>query len=165
MKKLILLFLLCGCGLNDTAKSPVSAPKYPHYLRTADAFVGFDEKNNRDVLKELMGIDPVQYEWCAAFVNAILHVNSVPGSGAVTNNPLLARSFLHWGTKVDQPRLGDIVIFPRGKEGWQGHVGFYIRSVIIDGKQHYMILGGNQNNQVSYETYPSSNAIGIRRYE
>ena len=111
-----------------------------------------------------MRVDPVYYEWCAAFVNAVLRVNEIPGSESVSENPLLARSFLQWGEPVEEPKLGDIIIFPRGNSGWQGHVAFYIRTVEKDGITYFMVLGGNQNDEVSYETYPAGSALGIRRW-
>lgn len=111
-----------------------------------------------------MKIDPVRYEWCAAFVNASLYVNGVPGSESVSNYPLTARSFLQWGEGVENPRLGDIIIFPRGNQGWQGHVGFYINTQEVNGVLYYVILGGNQDNEVSYELYPANKALGIRRW-
>lgn len=164
MKKIILfsVFLLCACEAS-TNQIVVEARTYPQYLKTADAFVGFSEADNRSELRQFMKLDPVRYEWCAAFVNAALHVNGVPGSESVSSYPLTARSFLSWGYKVDTPQLGDIVIFPRGNQGWQGHVGFYIRTIERDGKAYYVVLGGNQDNKVSYELYSASKALGIRR--
>ena len=162
MRKFVPVLLLCACGetTNSNAYETVS---YPRYLKTADAFVGFDEDSNRLELREFMRLDPARYEWCAAFVNASLRVNDVPGSESVSNYPLTARSFLHWGENVYEPRLGDVVVFPRGSQGWQGHVGFYIRTIKREGKEYYVILGGNQENKVSYELYPASKALGIRR--
>jgi len=166
MKKSLVItafFLLSAC---DTPQTVVAQPypTYPEYLKTADAFVGFDEKDNRAELRQFMKLDPVRYEWCAAFVNASLYVNGVPGSESVSNYPLTARSFLQWGEEVDKPRLGDIVIFPRGNQGWQGHVGFYINKQEVNGILYYVILGGNQDDEVSYELYPASKALGIRRW-
>jgi uncharacterized protein (TIGR02594 family) len=109
----------------------------------------------------------VRTEWCAAFVNAILEKDRIPnlydtGSPA----PLLARQFLEWGSRVEKSAVqrGDIVIFPRGNQGWQGHVGFYVDTVIIDGVEHWWILGGNQDQSVSYALYRPSYAIGVRRW-
>ena len=56
---------------------------------------------------------------------------------------------------------GDLVIFPRGNQGWQGHVGFYVGS---DDQGRWVILGGNQDNTVSYRLYNPRRAIGIRRW-
>jgi hypothetical protein len=55
---------------------------------------------------------------------------------------------------------GDIVVFPRGNQGWQGHVGFYVGRH-ASGK--WVILGGNQANSVRYDLYDSKRVLGIRR--
>ena len=127
-------------------------------------YIDYTERGNRAELKELTGVDPVRTEWCAAFVNAVLEESDI-----VSNNdhryPLTARAFLDWGQKVSKGdiRPGDIVIFPRGNQGWQGHVGFYLKTQTINGVEHYLILGGNQNNKVSIVPYRASKALGIRR--
>ena len=54
-------------------------------------------------------------------------------------------------------------MFPRGNQGWQGHVGFYLKTENINGVDYYVILGGNQNNKVSVKTYRANTALGIRR--
>lgn len=130
-------------------------------------FVGYHERYNRAELRDLTGVDPVRTEWCAAFVNAILQIEGVPGSESVSRNPLLARSFLAWGEPVlrEEIERGDIVVFPRGRESWQGHVGFYIDTVWEDGVEYWRILGGNQDNTVSYALYKASRAIGVRRHK
>ena len=127
-------------------------------------YIDYTERENRAELKELTGVDPVRTEWCAAFVNAVLEESDI-----VSNNdhkyPLTARAFLDWGQKVskDDIKPGDVVVFPRGNQGWQGHVGFYLRTVEMNGVEHYLILGGNQNNSVSIVPYRASKALGIRR--
>ena len=120
-------------------------------------------KEDSQELKEFLGVDPVRTEWCAAFVNAVLEESGIPGSESVSNHPLTARSFLKWGEKVDEPLPGDIVIFPRGNVSWQGHVGFYIGTIVRNNIKYYLILGGNQTNSVNIEYYRASKAIGIRR--
>jgi uncharacterized protein (TIGR02594 family) len=127
--------------------------------------LGMNERTHRQELKELTGVDPVRTEWCAAFVNAILDLNDIPGSEEVSDYPLTARSFLNWGVPVQTPIKGDLVVFPRGNKGWQGHVGFYITTKYINGVSYYVILGGNQNDSVSYELYRASSALSIRRHE
>ena len=77
---------------------------------------------------------------------------------------MTARAFLDWGTKVSEPKAGDIVVFPRGNQGWQGHVGFYLRTIEVNGTEYYYILGGNQSNKVSIELYRASGALGIRSH-
>ena len=122
------------------------------------------ERQNRSELKELVGVDPVRTEWCAAFVNAVLEESKIE-SNKGHKYPLTARAFLDWGQKVHKQNIqaGDLVIFPRGNEGWQGHVGFYIKTQTINGQDFYYILGGNQNNKVSIVAYPARKALGIRR--
>jgi uncharacterized protein (TIGR02594 family) len=123
------------------------------------------ERNDRRTLREFVGVDPVSTEWCAAFVNSVLNEAGLPGSDIYHDNPLLARSFMMWGEEViDDPQPGDIVVFPRGNQGWQGHVGFFMASYYEDGKEYYVILGGNQNDEVSYEAYESRRAVAIRRW-
>ena len=131
-------------------------------VTTAQEYIGLQERANRRELRELVGVDPVRTEWCAAFVNAILELEGIPGSGSVSDNPLMARSFLSWGDPVEAVniRKGDIVVFPRGREGWKGHVGFFVQ----EQNGAWVILGGNQSNQVRYDLYAPSRALGIRRW-
>lgn len=129
---------------------------------SAQTFIGLQERQDRQELRDLIGVDPVRTEWCAAFVNAILEIDGIPGSESVSDVPLMARSFLNWGEPVDPEDIqrGDVVIFPRGNEGWKGHVGFFI----AEEKGHWIILGGNQRNEVRYDYFKPSRALGIRRY-
>lgn len=160
MKWLVFPLVLAGCSqaVSDNVISPADGVVY-----TAAQALGLDERKDRQELKALLGVDPIHYEWCAAFVNSTLRINNIPGSESVSKYPLTARSFMNWGDPVIEPERGDIVVFPRGNQGWQGHVGFYMKTVYVDNKKMYMILGGNQDNQVSFELYPASKAIAIRR--
>lgn len=148
--RLIVILLLASCA-------PVIDP-----VRTAQPYIGLSERHDRTLLRDFVGVDPVRTEWCAAFVNAILELDGIPGSGSVSDVPLMARSFLYWGEPVEPEAIqrGDIVIFPRGDAGWQGHVGFYVETQ--DGR--WVILGGNQYNEVRYDYYKPSRALGIRRH-
>ena len=155
----------------EQAAEPAPAPQ-PVVIRThllnpvyqGIQFLDYTEKDDRSALKELTGVDPVRIEWCAAFANAILEKSELP-SNKDHKYPLVARSFLDWGKKVDKPKLGDIVVFPRGSQGWQGHVGFYVKEQTIDGVLYYYILGGNQKNSVRVDLYRADKALGIRRSE
>jgi uncharacterized protein (TIGR02594 family) len=75
--------------------------------------------------------------WCSAFVNWCMQQ-----SGIVGTHSAMARSWLHWhhGTKLDQPRIGAVVVFPRPPNPEQGHVAMVwnIRGSHLD------VLGGNQ---------------------
>ena len=143
------------------------SPTKPNPVVTAQPYLGLQEKQDRSELKEFVGVDPVRTEWCAAFANAVLELDGIPS----LNNqdrypPLMARSFLYWGNKVDRTDVqrGDIVVFPRGNQGWQGHVGFYVETQTYDNKEYWVILGGNQDNTVSYALFDPHRAIDIRRY-
>ena len=148
-------FLLLGCQTTVEEDSVI----------TAQPYVGLSERQDRKLIKEFVGVDPVRTEWCAAFVNAVLEVDGIPGSESVSDVPLMARSFLYWGDKVERHDIkrGDVVVFPRGNQGWQGHVGFYVETQIHNGKEYWVILGGNQDNQVRYDLYNPNRAISIRR--
>ena len=134
-------------------------------VEIAAEWLGTHQSHDRSALREFMGVDPVRIEWCAAFVNSVLAEAGIPGSESIHSNPLLARSFLRWGDGVDREdiQLGDIVVFPRGTEGWQGHVGFYVETVWEDDVEYWAILGGNQQNSVSVDLYPARRALAIRR--
>lgn len=136
-------------------------------LSIARQYLGYNEVVDRTALREFLGVDPRQTEWCAAFVNSALHHSGFAGSESVSKYPLLARGFVTWGEPVDhkreEPQAGDVVVFPRGRQSWQGHVGFYVDTVHVDGKAYWQILGGNQNNSVSIELYDPDRAIVVRR--
>jgi len=160
MKKLLIILTLAGCS-NSLTFQRALPPYEPIY--TAEAMVGLGETNARTEIRNLTGVDPVLYQWCAAFVNSILKLHNIPGSETVSEHPLTARSFLKWGIPVSEPELGDIVVFERNGNGWQGHVGFYVGTIMVDGVPSYEVLGGNQNNEIGYDTYPISRVLGIRR--
>ena len=90
--------------------------------------------------------------WCAAFVGAMLARAGFKPSGLLT-----ARSYLGWGTKLQTPRQGCIVVLKRGK-GWQGHVAFF------DHEENGLLvcLGGNQSDKVCFRAYRKSLVLGFR---
>lgn len=126
----------------------------------AAAFVGFEENQHKNVLSSFIAkavgidIDPSKTAWCAAFVNAALGARNAQGTDSLT-----ARSFLEWGQPTEAPTQGDIVVFSRGNSSWQGHVGFYMGE---DENGDIKVLGGNQGNKVSVQTYPRSKLLGFR---
>ena len=133
---------------------------------TAQPYIGLEERTHRRELKDLVGVDPVRTEWCAAFVNAVLEMDGIPGSSSVSDTPLMARSFLSWGTGVHKSQIqrGDVVVFPRGTQGWQGHVGFYVETRTYQGRDYWLVLGGNQDNTVNYQLFDPRTSLGVRRW-
>jgi len=155
--------LLTGCSwvlVEKPAEAETEPDPYESVMRAIDyvnyasEWVGSDEVKDNKELTILLGIDPSVTPWCTAFMNSVLSTYHYK----VTGN-LLARSYLSWGIPVKEPIFGDIVVFERGNEGWEGHVGIFIREI----DDQYEILGGNQNNMVSYELYDKSRVLGIRR--
>ena len=158
MRALILVVTLLsgGCSVAEEVNNSVV---------TAQPYIGLQERTHRAELRELLEVDPARTEWCAAFVNSILELDDIPNNNT-HKYPLLARSFLEWGQAVDPADIqkGDIVVFPRGNSSWQGHVGFYVDTQIQNGQEYWIILGGNQSNEVRYDFYSPSKVLGIRRY-
>lgn len=73
----------------------------------------------------------------------------------------MARSFLNFGTAVDKPTKGDIVVFERGAKGsGLGHVGFVVG---INENGTLQVLGGNQSGKTSIETFKTGKVLGYRR--
>ena len=153
---LCIVLLVCACS--TTASDSVI---------TAQPYIGLEERAHRAELKQLLDVDPVRTEWCAAFVNAVLEIDGIPTLNDQRQYPpLMARSFLYWGERVAREDIqrGDVVIFPRGNAGWQGHVGFYVDTQTHNGREYWIILGGNQNNEVRYDFYTPRRAIDVRRW-
>lgn len=92
--------------------------------------------------------------WCAAFVNDILKE-----CGFKYSTELVARPMQKLGRVTITPKLGDIAVFWRGnKDGWQGHVGFYVNEI----NNVVYVLGGNQNNRVCIKAYSKKQLLGYR---
>ena len=89
--------------------------------------------------------------WCSAFATWCLEQ-----AGYKSTNSAWARSYLEYGTKLEKPRVGCIVVFSRGEIS--GHVGFYVNET----KDEVEVIGGNQANSVCYMHYPKARVIGYR---
>ena len=162
---------MAACDVNKVELVNASHTATPNVIllpNTNPALVAFNyinyaETTHKEELSTLTGVDVINTEWCAAFVNGVLDQSNIP-TNLDHEFPLTARGFLDWGHSVQTPIPGDLVIFPRGNSDWQGHVGFYVSTIFIDNVKYYHILGGNQRNKVSIVLYRASNALGIRRY-
>ena len=128
-------------------------------LTSAQRYKGYSETGNNDALQSLfkqagMSVDPKMTAWCAAFVNAVLATNGLPGTGSLS-----ARSFQNYGTATDRPVAGDIVVAKRGT-GNQGHVGFYQGT---DAKGNIQVFGGNTADAVGTQSIARRDILGFRR--
>lgn len=92
--------------------------------------------------------------WCAAFVGWCLGAAGIKGSRSAS-----ARSYLGFGKEITKPEMGCIVVLRRGDSEWQGHVGFYLGSLKSDTIE---VLGGNQGDKVSIQSFPKNQVIGYR---
>ncbi|MDH5524539.1 MAG: TIGR02594 family protein [Desulfobulbaceae bacterium] len=120
------------------------------------------DKNNPTIVnysKELgKGFERVNDDetpWCSIFINWVCLKAGVERSKSAS-----ARSWLKVGEKVEHPEPGDIVVFIRGNNPAQGHVGIFI----CKNNRHVTVLGGNQNNRVQIsENYLLSSVLEYRR--
>lgn len=122
-------------------------------------FLDLHEKKDRARLIAMfkdvgIHIDPATTPWCAAFANYIQKLQKKPGTGKLN-----ARSFLNYGKPVKVPKPGDIVVFTRGNNSWQGHVAYFVQW--IDAKT-LQVIGGNQGDSVCYMNYPEHRVLGYR---
>ena len=132
----------------------------------AQSFIGTKEivgpEHNPEVVKMFEDVGHAwvkddETAWCAAFVGSVLEQINVPST-----RKLDARSYLGWGEVVEpeDAREGDVMVFYRGdKNGWQGHVGFFVSAT----DSGYDILGGNQSNAVNIKSYSKDRLLGVRR--
>ncbi len=91
--------------------------------------------------------------WCAAYVGACLERAGIPSTRS-----LMARSYLSWGERLTEPRVGAVAVFSRGRSVALGHVGFWLGEAGSD----VVLLGGNQGNAVSVVRYPRSRLLDLR---
>jgi uncharacterized protein (TIGR02594 family) len=87
--------------------------------------------------------------WCAVFINAALMLNNIK-----TIRSARAFDWLGWGEAISKPQKGDVVIFNFS------HVAFYLSDA---GDDKINCIGGNQNNEVSLETFNRSAVTAYRR--
>ena len=64
------------------------------------------------------------------------------------SNPVASQSYLHYGTPVETPRLGDICIFTDVEDASIGHVGLFVG---FAGADKVTVLGGNQKISLPLE--------------
>lgn len=91
--------------------------------------------------------------WCAAFINWVLIECGITGTTSAA-----AQSFLKWGDKLEEPKLGCICVLKRGSKAWMGHVGIVVK---FD-DDYVWLLGGNQSNMVCVRKYSRSKELGYR---
>lgn len=95
--------------------------------------------------------------WCGLFVGHCI-ASQLPRE-PLPANPLGARAYQSFGKQV-MPQPGAIMVFWReSKMSGKGHVGFYVGE---DQADNFLILGGNQGNEVSIIGKPRERFLGAR---
>lgn len=124
----------------------LGAREVPGRRHSRDILAFFRDAGRSDITRD-------EVPWCAAFVGACLERAGYAGTGS-----LLARSYLDWGTPVDDPRPGALAVLKRGRDPGAGHVGFWIGST----DTHHILLGGNQSDAVTVSTFDKHRLLGFR---
>lgn len=93
--------------------------------------------------------------WCGAFMAWLMEAH-----GPLPPEPLRARSWLSWGTPLDEPVPGCVVVLRRGKDPKAGHVALFQQW--SKDKAHVYLLGGNQGNRVSIARFRTADVLGYR---
>lgn len=96
--------------------------------------------------------------WCSSYCCYV-----IDNAGFTSTNSAAAQSWLRWGRVIDTPERGCIVIFERLDEDGniiphRGHCGFWLG----EDETNVWVLGGNQKNRVSVDTYPRARVLGYR---
>ena len=109
-------------------------------------------------------LDPTRANWCAAFVNAALSANGIPGVQGPSKN--IATSFINWGEPAEGDlQAGDVLVQPRGNPagGLGGHVGIATGDMAEgNGKSYVLMQSGNLNGKVGYSWEPTESLV-VRR--
>lgn len=97
--------------------------------------------------------DADEIPWCSAFTNWCMRESGIRGT-----NSAAARSWLSWGSALNEPMIGCVTVIRRGANPALGHVGFYV------GEEHgkVCILGGNQHDCVCLAWFAKADVIGYR---
>ena len=96
--------------------------------------------------------------WCGLFVGVVCKRCGYD----IPKETLRARAWVTFGTAVERgkEKFGDILVFWRGsRSGSSGHVAFYI----AESKTHFLCLGGNQSNSVSFAWIEKKRLLQARR--
>lgn len=135
----------------------------PSWLTVARTYIGLEEivgsKHNDEIL-EFWKLCHLPFKddetpWCAGFVGGVLEK-----CGIISTRSGMARSYLKWGVKIENPVVGCVVVF------WRGHINSPHGHVAFCGAPPtdtvIPALGGNQGNKVCIKPYPRSRVLGFR---
>jgi uncharacterized protein (TIGR02594 family) len=97
--------------------------------------------------------------WCSSGMCAWMEEN-----GIVSTRSAAARSWHKWGTKLEKPVYGCVVVLWRGGSRdpnvtGPGHVAIYLESV---GASHIRVIGGNQSDAVTVDEMKIADLFSYR---
>jgi uncharacterized protein (TIGR02594 family) len=151
--------------------APPDNPSAPAWLTIARAELGIHEtalpgQHNLRIVEyhstTTLKASTDETPWCASFVNWVVIKAGFRG----TNNAL-AKSWLEWGTTLEQPREGAVTVIKRKGQTHDAATGsgtgFHVAFCIQVTPGHIRLLGGNQGDQVKYSNFLLS-AYDIRGY-
>jgi uncharacterized protein (TIGR02594 family) len=92
--------------------------------------------------------------WCSSFCNWVMNQVGMDGTDKAN-----ARSWMHWGLPLTEPKYGCIVVLKRGTNPTQGHVGFYVHDLPA-GK--FQLLAGNQSDKVCILSFSKKDVLAYR---
>lgn len=124
--------------------------------------MGLHERRDNSLLRRWLRSDgatlgdPARLPWCGDYVETCIALTQPDED--LPANPYGARNWLSFGIPV-QPQVGAVLVFWRGRrDGWQGHVGFYVG----EDATHYHVLGGNQSNAITITRVRKDRLLGAR---
>jgi len=131
------------------------------WMESAISLIGTDEfsggANNPKILAWARYVDLQRdynadsIPWCGLFVA----YNVAQAGMEPVDQPLWARNWAKFGTKLEQGAYGAILVFVRDGGG---HVGFYVS----EDSSTYHVLGGNQSDSVNITRVAKDRCIAIR---
>ena len=148
----------------QTAPDPIHSLSMPWFIEAQRA-IGVKEDTGPGSNPLIIGwarrlrIDYAKDEiaWCGLFVAHCIGL-TLPGE-VLTSNPLGARTWTRFGVPCPVPQPGAVMTFWRGsRDGWQGHVGFYVG----EDASAYHILGGNQGDAVNVKRFARDRFLTAR---
>lgn len=143
---------------SDPSPRPIVLP----WMEEAGRRLGLREREDNVELRAWLKSDgasvgdPAKLPWCGDFVETAVAL-TLPHE-PLPANPYLARNWLKFGRPVP-PAPGAVLVFWRAsRTSIEGHVAFYVR----ENKDQFLILGGNQLNQVSETWIAKDRLLGAR---
>ena len=136
--------------LADIALSYVGTKEIPGPKHNP-TIVGWIRKFGRNLRSRLARLRD-ETAWCAVFVSAVLHQAGFPDTGSA-----LAISYATYG-KPTRFKRGAIIVIKRKRKGKDektgSRAGYHVGFLLKVTRSYYVIVGGNQRNQVKVSWYP-----------